>query len=206
MSLYEASFDERWIDEATRLTELVLTHFRDTKGGGFFYTADDHEQLIARNKDLQDSSVPSGNSMAATALVRLGKLCGRQDYIQAASETLELAAGFMEQAPSATGQMLIALDMLLGPMSEIVILGDPSESDTTAVLSELRRKYLPNCVVACRTESGAGGRYPTAGPAVRRTRTPDASADDLHLPEFHLPRTGARPPAEPRGDSGSVRA
>ena len=94
--------------------------------------------------------------MAATALVRLGKLCGRQDYMQAASETVELAAGLMEQAPQAMGQMLIALDMVLGPMSEIVILGDPMETDTSAVLNDLRRRYLPNCVVSCRANAGPG--------------------------------------------------
>ncbi|HRX79949.1 MAG TPA: thioredoxin domain-containing protein, partial [Pirellulaceae bacterium] len=68
VSLYEASFDERWIDEAVKFADLVITHFSDTASGGFFFTADDHEQLIARNKDIHDSSVPSGNAMTATAL------------------------------------------------------------------------------------------------------------------------------------------
>src|SRR5262249_42456750 len=76
VSLYEATFDEGYVDEAIGLLEIVLKHLADKKGGGFFYTADDHEQLIARHKDIQDSSVPSGNSLAATVLVRLGKLTG----------------------------------------------------------------------------------------------------------------------------------
>ena len=81
VTLYEATFNERWIDEAVRLADFMLKHFEDHERGGFFFTADDHEQLIARNKDLHDASVPSGNAMAATALLRLGRLSGRTDYL-----------------------------------------------------------------------------------------------------------------------------
>ncbi|MBW3596246.1 MAG: thioredoxin domain-containing protein [Planctomycetes bacterium] len=150
VSLYEAGFDERWIDEAVRLADTMLKRFRDREDGGFYYTADDHEQLIARNKDLIDSSVPSGNGMAATALMRLGKLCGRADYVHAAYETLELAVPIMERSPTAAGQMLIALDMHLGPFHEIVILGDREQPDTRKVLDALCRSYIPNRVVAQR--------------------------------------------------------
>ncbi|HEY2759273.1 MAG TPA: thioredoxin domain-containing protein, partial [Pirellulales bacterium] len=111
VSLYEATFDERYIDEAVRLVEIMLKHFVDASGDGFFYTADDHEQLIARHKDIQDSSVPSGNALAATALVRLGKLTGRTQYLEAAEKTFRMAAGLLERAPTAAGQMLLALDM-----------------------------------------------------------------------------------------------
>jgi uncharacterized protein YyaL (SSP411 family) len=150
ISLYEAEFDERWIDEAVRLADILNKHFRDNENGGFYYTADDHEQLIARNKDLIDSSVPSGNAMAATALIRLGKLCGRADYNHAAYETLELAATIMERSPTAAGQMLVALDMHLGPFHEIVILGDRNQPETQDVLDGLYRSYIPSRVIAQR--------------------------------------------------------
>src|SRR5688500_13011553 len=102
-----------------------------------------HERLIARHKDVQDSSVPSGNALAATMLVRLGKLCGRSDYLDAAQATLSSFAALMEQYPTATGQMLLALDLWLGPTYEIVLAGDPSSADFAAVLSDLRRRFLP---------------------------------------------------------------
>lgn len=150
MSLYEATFDEKYIDEAVRLVDFLLAHFADAAAGGFFYTADDHEQLIARHKDIQDSSVPSGNALAATVLVRLGKLTGRQEYLDAAEKTFRMAGGLLERAPSAAGQMLIALDMFLGPTQEMVLLGDPDSADTVAVLANLRGRFLPNKVVAMR--------------------------------------------------------
>jgi len=157
VTLYEASFEPRWIDQAVRLAELMLRHFADPAGGSFFYTADDHEQLVARAKDVYESSVPSGNAMAATALLRLGRLCGRADFADAARGILEASVSVMERAPSATAQMLMAAMLEIGPVREIAILGDPQSPETAAVLSDLRKRFIPDCVVACRRPGDAGG-------------------------------------------------
>ena len=151
ISLYEAGFEERFITDAVALAEIVLRHFSDREQGGFYYTADDHEQLVARNKDYYDGSTPSGNAMAATSLLRLAKLTGRSDFLEAAEGTLKSALGLMQESPTAAGQMLLALDMYLGPTPEIVILGDPQTAPTTDVLADLRRRFIPNKLVACRT-------------------------------------------------------
>lgn len=150
VSLYEASFEEQWIGEAVRLADLVLAHFRDP-AGGFFYTADDHEQLIARHKDLQDGSVPSGNSMAAYGLLRLGKLTGRTEYLDAAHQTLAIAQGIMERSPTGAGQMLLAADLAIGPAQELVLVGE----NDSEVHKALGAKFLPRTVVAWRTGQGA---------------------------------------------------
>ncbi|HEY2827807.1 MAG TPA: thioredoxin domain-containing protein [Pirellulales bacterium] len=151
VSLYEATFEERYIEEAVRLVEIMLAHFVDVGGDGFFYTADDHEQLIARHKDIQDSSVPSGNALAATVLLRLGKLTGRAEYLEAAEKIFRMAGALLERAPTAAGQMLLALDMFLGPTWEIVLLGDRDATNTSAVLGDLRRRFIPNRVVVLRS-------------------------------------------------------
>jgi hypothetical protein len=154
VTLYEASVEEKWIDEAVALANIVIAHFRDSRSGGFFFTADDHEQLIARNKDIHDSSVPSGNSMTATSLIRIGKLTGRNDFLEAAHETITNAVGVMRQSPTAAGQMLVASDMFQGPMKEIAILA-PSDNDVISAANGLRRRYIPNRVVAARTAASA---------------------------------------------------
>jgi uncharacterized protein YyaL (SSP411 family) len=156
VSLYEASFDEPWIDAAVELADQMLVHFLDRDSGGFFYTGDDAEQLITRQKDLQDSATPSGNSMAATALVRLGKLTGRHDYLEAAVGAMQSAVGLMQKYPAAAGQMLLAVDLHVGPTYEIAILGNPKEQPVQRALANLRQRYFPNCVVAMRSE-GPGG-------------------------------------------------
>ncbi len=148
--LYQSDFDEHWIDAAVELSELMLRLFEDPDAGGFFYTASDHEELLTRHKDYFDNAVPSGNSLAAMALLRLGKLTGRGDFSIAAERTLTAASGVMEQASRAAGQMLLALDFYLGPTPEIVILGDATVGDTKLALTSLRHGFAPNKVLACR--------------------------------------------------------
>jgi len=156
VSLYEASFEERWIDEAVQLADQLMEHFGDRDAGGFFFTADDHETLIARTKDVQDSSVPSGNSMAATGLWRLGKLCGHQPYLDAVEATLRMSLDVMQRWPAAAGQMLIALDMYLGPFPEVVLLGDQTRPPTQPLIADLRQRYIPNLALSCRAAEAQG--------------------------------------------------
>ncbi|MFV1968518.1 MAG: thioredoxin domain-containing protein [Pirellulaceae bacterium] len=157
VTLYEAGFDERWIDNAVQLADIMLARFADSQRGGFFFTADDHEQLISRQKDWLDSSVPSGNGMAATVLIRLGKLCGRSDYLEAAERTLKLAAAVMEKSPIAAGQALIAADMWLGPMPEIVVVGSRNRPETANILAKFRTRYVPSFVIAFRDSEAPTG-------------------------------------------------
>ena len=149
VTLYEAMYDERWLDRALDLAETMLAHFADGQEGGFYFTADDHEQLIMRQKDVQDASVPSGNSMAATALLRLARLTGRSDLERAAEGTLRSLAQLMRSAPSATGQMLIATDFYLGPTAELAVVASTTEQARPA-LDELARRFLPRTVRAFR--------------------------------------------------------
>jgi uncharacterized protein YyaL (SSP411 family) len=150
VSVYEATFDERWLASAMELVDVVLDKFSDPEGGGFFYTAADHEELIARTKELTDASTPSGNGMAATVLVRLGQLLGRADYLQAAERTLDAGAHVMRSIPMAAGQLLLALDRYLGPSRELLLVGDLASSDSASVIGAIRRRYLPRCVIAAR--------------------------------------------------------
>ena len=88
--------------------------------------------------------------MAATALIRLGKLTGKTDYLEAARRTLLAGLPVMQRSPTAAGQLLIALDMWLGPMQELVLIGGQNESEDRQLLDEIRQHYLPNCVLAYR--------------------------------------------------------
>src|SRR3954470_7093967 len=155
VSLYEANFKERWIDDAVQLMDIVLDKFADPAGGGFFYTASDHEQLIARTKELTDSSIPSGNSLAANALLRLGRLTGRSDYLDAAEQILAAAVPIMQRAPMAAGQMLLALDFYIGPTNELVLVGDMARDDTKEAVAAVHRRHLPRSVFAARDTRSA---------------------------------------------------
>jgi uncharacterized protein YyaL (SSP411 family) len=148
VTLYEATFDPEAIKAAVELADVMLKHFKDPTGPGFFYTADDHERLIARTKDLHDGSTPSGNAMAVTALLRLAKLCDRRDFAAVAEETLRGYREVMAEHPAASGQMLVALDFHLGPVQEVAVIGKPGDRETTKVLAAVRGAFRPNQVVA----------------------------------------------------------
>jgi uncharacterized protein YyaL (SSP411 family) len=146
--LYEASFEPRWIEAALALTVTMLDQCWDSATGGFFYTGRDHEALIARTKDPHDSSTPSGNAVAATALLRLAKLTGRRDLEAKCVETLQAFRGVLEQSPAAAGQMLLALDFYLGPVREVAVIGDLQGTEVREVLRAFHAALRPNDVLA----------------------------------------------------------
>lgn len=113
ITLHQVQPSDRWLDEATGLADAILDRFADPQHGGFFYTPIDHEPLIARKKDLWDSPVPSSTGMAVTALLRLARLVDRDEYRRAAQSALQTCVAWMQEAPLASGQLLLALDMLL---------------------------------------------------------------------------------------------
>jgi uncharacterized protein YyaL (SSP411 family) len=150
VELYQATFDPRWLTAAVELAEQMIARFADADHGGFFYTAADHEQLIARSKDTQDNATPSGNGMAATALLKLGRLTGRADLEEQGYRTLQALSGLLAEHPRAAAQALIALDFHLGPAHEIVLVDGEDPSETDAALAQLSTRFLPRKVVARR--------------------------------------------------------
>lgn len=148
VTLYEATFEPKYLRAAGELADAILAHFADPNGPGFFYTATDHEQLIARTKDLHDGSTPSGNAMAVTVLLRLAKLCDRRDYAAKAAEALRGYQPVMEEHPAASGQMLIALDFFLGQVEEIAVIGRVDDPETRQALAAIRGSFRPNVVLA----------------------------------------------------------
>jgi hypothetical protein len=161
VSVYEATFDAKYIATACELADVMLAHFADP-AGGFFFTADDHEQLLTRTKDLQDGSVPSGNAMAATGLARLAKLTGNATYRAAAEGTLKAYRSLIAESPMAAGQLLIALDFHLAAVEEIAVIGPKADPETVEVLTHLRGQFRPHRVIAC--HDPAAGDSPASVP------------------------------------------
>ena len=147
VTLYETTFEPRWIASALSLSKVMIEQFWDDAEGGFFYTGKDHESLIARNKDPHDNATPSGNSMAVSGLLRLAKLTGNADLFDKATRTLQLFRGLMTRSAMAAGQMLNALDFYLGPVQEIAVVGQATHPEVIEVLRHLRYPFRPHQVV-----------------------------------------------------------
>ncbi|HKX30923.1 MAG TPA: thioredoxin domain-containing protein [Blastocatellia bacterium] len=148
LALYEATFDRRWFAEADRLTGIMLDQFWDAERGGFFFTSEDHEQLITRAKDFFDNAVPAGNSVAAQVLIRLSLFTGEARYRESAEVLFKLMRTAMTRMPSAFGHLLSALDLALAAPHEIAIIGHPEAPETRALIDAVFNRYLPNRVVA----------------------------------------------------------
>ncbi len=183
VTLYESQFDERWIDEAIGLADALLARFGDEKGGGFYTAAADHGSLLVRKKDMIDSSVPSGSGLAASALLRLAKLCGRNDYRVAAEAALSASVPIMERVPLAAGQMLLVADLCLGPTPEVVIVGSGDAAANAEVLSALQQIHLPSRVAAFRDPMQATAHRSPALAGLFEGKTPPTDGPTLYVCE-----------------------
>ncbi len=149
LTLYETTSDVRWFVAARELCDTLLDRFADRERGGFFQTGSDADELVIRPKDLYDNAVPSGNSAAAEALLRLALFTGEARYEDAAVSALRLVRDVLPSAPSGFGQALCALDLYLGPSYEVAIMGDRRSAEAEALVNEVvRRRWLPNVVLA----------------------------------------------------------
>lgn len=110
---------------ALELAGVLLEHFEDKTAGGFYFTADDQEQLIQRPRIFTDDAMPSGNGIAAQVLLELSHLTGDMFYHEAAEKTLKAAWSGIRQAPHAHASLLLALDTFLTPGDLLIIRAQP---------------------------------------------------------------------------------
>jgi uncharacterized protein YyaL (SSP411 family) len=144
ISLYEATFDERWFVAARELADFTIEHFADEENGGFFETADYHERLVARRKDLEDNPIPAGNSSAAYGLLRLALLTGEYGYEQRAVGVFRLLHLIAFKHPQSFAHLLQALDFHFAAVKEVALVG----SDVTALERVVRGRFRPHLVLA----------------------------------------------------------
>ena len=162
ISLYEATGELEWIENAKTLADKMIEQFWDDEDGGFFFTGKNHEQLIVRSKEWLDNATPSGNSIATLSLLRLSLLTGDEDYRRRATGVLRLMVNGIRRYPSAFGFALNALDFYLSSPLEIAIVGAASDDRLNSLRRTLWDSYLPNRVIAVCTHDfdGAASTIP----------------------------------------------
>jgi len=146
VTLYEATFEPRYYHEAVLLADTIIARFSDPERGGFFSTPEDHEHLVTRRKDLDDSPIPSGSSAAAFGLLRLALLSGEGRYERHALGVLRLLYPIAVRHPQGFAHLLRAADFYLAPVKEVAIVGPERESE--ALLEVVRGAYRPHIVLA----------------------------------------------------------
>jgi hypothetical protein len=160
LTLYEATFEERWFTEAQALADATIERFGDAERGGFYSTSSDHEEMIARRKEVGDHPIPSGNSSAAMGMLRLAALTGDRRFAEAGEGVFALFGKPAVEHPDAFAHLLRALDFHLSPTREVALVGEDL-SDLAAVV---REKPHPHLVLA-------GGPEGTEKPPLLTGRT-----------------------------------
>lgn len=142
LELLQTRWRSQDLQLAVALADALLAHFADPAAGGFFFTADDHEQLMHRSKSFSDEALPAGNAVAAQALTRLGLLLGETRYLDAAARALRAAWVPLQHYPHAHSSMLVALTEHLDPLDIVIIRGAAEEIDRWR--KELAKVYSPS--------------------------------------------------------------
>jgi len=166
LDLYEATFEISYLEEAIELNEAMVDIFWDKQGGGLYFTGQGNESLITRSKEVYDGALPSGNSVAALNFLRLSRMTGNINLEQRAEQLIQAFSEQVADQPMAYTQLLIALDLMVGPGQEIVIVGDPTLESTQAMINAVQRSFLPNKVLLLRSQGTEGKRLASLSPFV----------------------------------------
>ncbi len=150
LELYETTFDVSCLKTALEMNRDLIEHFWDDSGGGFYFTPNDGESLLFRQKEVYDGAIPSGNSVAMLNLLRLGRITGDAELEQKASETGKAFAVTVKQLPSACTQLMVAVDFAVGPSYEVIIAGNSRGRDTEQLLTAIHKSFIPNKIVVLR--------------------------------------------------------
>ncbi len=143
LEVHRASYEKSYLDHAIELTETVLNHFADTKGG-FFQTDDSSEEMIVRLKEVYDGAIPSGNSAMAMNLVALGILTCDKKYKKAAEMVFEAFAVDLEENPAAYTYLLSACSKLRSHGRLLAIAGGEGEGAVSETLAVAEGHYDPD--------------------------------------------------------------
>ena len=144
LDLFEATHETELLERSKALARTMVEEFWDQDNGGFFYTGKSHEQLISRTKPGFDSSIPSGNSVAASVLLRLHHYTGEPDLLERAEKILRLHYDAMAKEPFGLSNMLGALDYHLSKPAEVVMVAARDDPDADGIVRQVQESYLPN--------------------------------------------------------------
>ena len=145
LELQQVRFRADELRFAQQLAEVMLAHFQDGAGGGFYFTSDDHEALIHRSRSFADDATPAGNGIAAKVLLRLGYLLGEPRYLAAAERTLRAAWPALTKYPQAHVSLVTALEELLDPPETVILRGEARTIEGWR--QELAHLYAPRRLV-----------------------------------------------------------
>lgn len=145
LDLYEATYDTKYLNTSKELTDIMLKKFSGD-AGSLAQSSDNHEKLIKNVVEAYDGAEPSGNSVAAGLLIRLGRLTTKQNYTRRGVDIIESFSKDISSYPPGYTRMLCALDFHLGPSMEVVFAGTADNDVIKTFINIYNGVFLPNAV------------------------------------------------------------
>jgi uncharacterized protein YyaL (SSP411 family) len=176
IELYESELDPGFLEKALDLNDRMLEKFWDHDLGGLFLAAEDQTDLIVRSKEIYDGAIPSGNSVAALNLLKLGRLLSNPKLEEKAHQIGQVFSDQISQIPQGHTHFLSSLLFALGPTFEVVIAGVREAQDTDQLIKALQFNYLPNKVLLFRPEGEEAGRITNLAPFLESKGMVDGKA------------------------------
>ena len=152
IDLYEATFEIKYLKRAIELNEILIQEFWDDKNSGFYFTSSRSEKLIARQKEVYDGAIPSGNSVALLNLIRLSRFTADVSFEKKASELVKYFSSNILKSPSMFSMFMCGLDFLFSSSTEIVIVSESIDDFTMDGLDFIRSIYDPNRVILLKSD------------------------------------------------------
>ncbi|PAV30960.1 hypothetical protein CIL05_04395 [Virgibacillus profundi] len=147
IEIYDATFSIKYLKKARELSDQMIDLFWDERDGGFYFSGKDSEALIAKDKEVYDGAIPSGNSVAAVMLTRLGYLTGETDYLDKVEEMYYSFFDNLGEYASASPFFVQSLLLTENPTKEVVIIGSEKDLQREKLLQQLQDKFLPNVTI-----------------------------------------------------------
>jgi uncharacterized protein YyaL (SSP411 family) len=182
IELYEATFEPTYLEEAMALNNGMIDLFWDQTHGGFFYSGKDNEVLIKQSKEIYDGAIPSSNSVAMLNLVRLSQITGEANLEEKAERVAGFFAKRIKAYPSAYTQFLAALDFIIGPSREIVVVEGRNGRSSRGLVETIQKEFVPNKVVLMRRADESSDRIAAIAPFTKDLRA-QGDRPTVHLCE-----------------------
>lgn len=171
IELYEATFETSYLEEAINLNHTMIDLFWDETHDGFFYSGKDNEVLVKQSKEIYDGAIPSSNSVATLNLVRLSRITGDVDLGRKAEQVAGTFAKRIKAYPSAYTQFLAALDFIIGPSQEIVVVESQNGKNSRSMVEAIHRQFVPNKVLLLRSADRQRDRIAALAPFTKELRS-----------------------------------
>lgn len=186
LDLYEATFQIEYLKQSIALAEDMVDLFWDDSDGGFYFTADDAEKLLFRQKEIYDGAIPSGNSIAALDLVRLSHLTLQESWGDKLEALFKAFSAQIVSRPSSYAQMMTAFDFAVGPSNEIVIAASLENKNVDEMVKEIYGRFIPNKVIVLRPIDGQGAEAIIKISPFVRNQMPIEEQTTVYVCENHV--------------------